>query len=185
RYGETDGGEHNRERYHAWRYRDYVIDAFNSDKPYNTFVREQLLGDLMDKNDPKLSAASGFLSAGPWDQVQAEINKDKIMAMTQRMDELDDMVTTTFHTFQALTVNCARCHDHKFDPIPSRDYYKLTSVFQGVGFGTRKVATAEAIAEYDRLAKPVLQRINEVKSKLADVEDPVRSKLLRAKYEAF
>jgi len=137
RFGETDGGEHNYERFNAWRYRDYVIQSFNTDKPYPQFIREQIAGDLLDPHNPEMVAATGLLVAGPWDQVSAELNKDKLMAATARMDELDDMVTTTFHTFQAMTVNCARCHDHKFDPIPTRDYYRLTAVFRGVGFGSR------------------------------------------------
>jgi mono/diheme cytochrome c family protein len=184
RFGETDGGEHNYERKHAWRYRDYVIDSFHNDKPYNQFIREQLTGDLIAPQDPTMVAATGFLVAGPWDQVSAELNKDKLMAATARMDELDDMVTTTFHTFQAMTVNCARCHDHKFDPIPTRDYYKLTAVFRGVGFGNRKIATSEQEAEYDRLSKPVRTELDSVKQALAKIEDPVRTQLLRAKYIA-
>jgi cytochrome c553 len=185
RFGETDGGEHNYERFHAWRYRDYVIRAFNEDKPYDRFIREQIAGDILAPHDPWMVAATGFLVAGPWDQVSAELNKDKLMAMTARMDELDDMVTTTFHTFQAMTINCARCHDHKFDPIPARDYYRLTSVFAGVGFGNRKVATPEAEAQYESVAKPLRDRLEALKRSLAALEDPVREPLLRAKYMAF
>jgi hypothetical protein len=185
RFGETDGGEHNYERPHAWRYRDYVIDALNQDKPYSQFVREQITGDLLAPHDPGMVAATGFLVAGPWDQVSAELNKDKVMAATARMDELDDMVTATFHTFQAMTVNCARCHDHKFDPIPTRDYYRLTAVFRGVGFGNRRVGTPEREAEYERRAKPVRGEIEEVRREIAAVEEPVRSRLLREKYVAF
>ncbi|MBL8296130.1 MAG: DUF1549 domain-containing protein, partial [Bryobacterales bacterium] len=113
RFGESDGGEHNNERFTAWRYRDYVIDAFNSDKPYTQFIREQIAGDIIDANNPKLVAATGFLVAGPWDSVTKQINRDELMRKTIRQDELDDFVTTTFATFQGLTVNCARCHDHK------------------------------------------------------------------------
>ncbi|HEU0121141.1 MAG TPA: DUF1549 domain-containing protein, partial [Bryobacteraceae bacterium] len=94
RFGETDGGEHNFERFHAWRYRDYVIDALNRDIPYTQFVREQLTGDLLAPKDPRLVAATGFLVAGPWDSVSAELNRDALMKKTARMDELDDMVTT-------------------------------------------------------------------------------------------
>jgi Protein of unknown function (DUF1553)/Protein of unknown function (DUF1549) len=185
RFGETDGGEHNYERFHAWRYRDYVIRSFNEDKPYDRFIREQIAGDLIDPDNPEMVAATGFLVAGPWDQVSAELNKDKVMAATARMDELDDMVTTTFHTFQAMTVNCARCHDHKFDPIPTRDYYRLTAVFRGVGFGNRKVATAEMEKQYEEAAKPVREELDRVKRGLASIEDPVRLRLLKAKYIAF
>ncbi len=185
RFGETDGGEHNYERMHAWRYRDYVIRSLNEDKPYDQFIGEQIAGDLLDGDNAELVAATGFLVAGPWDQVSAELNKDKVMTATARMDELDDMVTTTFHTFQAMTVNCARCHDHKFDPIPTRDYYRLTAVFRGVGFGNRKVATPEIDKAYDMAAKPIRDELDVVKHSLAAIEDPVRFRLLRDKYIAF
>ena len=185
RFGETDGGEHNYERWHAWRYRDYVIDAFNQDKPYPQFIREQIAGDLLEPESPRMAAATGFLVAGPWDQVSAEINKDKIMAMNARLDELDDMVTTTFHTFQALTVNCARCHNHKFDPIPAKDFYKLTAVFRGVTFGTRTVAPAADVAAYDARVKPLKQELAALQSALGKIENPVLARLQRARWETF
>jgi hypothetical protein len=185
RFGETDGGEHNYERPNAWRYRDYVIHSFNSDKPYPQFVREQIAGDLIAPQDPQLVAATGFLVAGPWDQVQAELNKDKVMTMTQRADELDDMVTTTFHTFQALTVNCARCHDHKFDPIPARDYYRLTAAFAGVGFGNRPVAPAESIAAHAAQLAPLKRELDSAKAALKALEEPLRIRLLEPRYRAL
>lgn len=185
RFGETDGGEHNYERMHAWPYRDYVIDAFAKDKPYTEFIREQIAGDILYPEDPKKMAATGFLVAGPWDQVSAELNKDKILAMTARVDELDDMATTTFHTFQALTVNCARCHDHKFDPIPSKDFYRLTAVYSGVTFGTRKVASEAELKAYDERVKPVKEKLAAVNRQIADIEDPVRARLLKQRYEAL
>ena len=185
RFGETDGGEHNYERLHAWPYRDYVISAFQSDKPYNQFIREQIAGDLLDPGNAKMIAATGFLVAGPWDQVSAELNKDKILAATARVDELDDMATTTFHTFQAMTVNCARCHDHKFDPIPSKDFYKLTAVFGGVTFGTRRVASDSEVQAYEAQAKPLRDQLSTLNRQIADIEDPIRTPLLRARYQAF
>jgi mono/diheme cytochrome c family protein len=185
RFGESDGGEHNFERFHAWRYRDYVIDALNADKPYSQFVREQLTGDLLAPDDPKMVAATGFLVAGPWDSVSAELNKDAAMKKTARMDELDDMVTTTFHTFQALTVNCARCHDHKFDPIPTKEYYQLTSVFGGVGFGTRQVVTAEDKKRYEAEVKPFNTELAKVQRAIDEIELPVKSRLLRDKMIAY
>jgi mono/diheme cytochrome c family protein/microcompartment protein CcmK/EutM len=185
RFGETDGGEHNFERPNAWPYRDYVIRSLNDDLSYKDFIREQIAGDLLAPNDPQKVAATGFLVAGPWDQVQAEINKDKAMAMTQRMDELDDMVTTTFHTFQAMTVNCARCHDHKFDPIPTRDYYSLTAVFAGVGFGNRRIADDKVVTVYEAKVKPLRDELAKAKSNLAAIEDPKRIKLQRERYQAY
>ncbi len=185
RFGETDGGEHNYERFHAWPYRDYVIDAIRNDKPYNQFIREQIAGDLLKPGDPMSVAATGFLVAGPWDQVSAELNKDKNLALQARMDELDDMVTTTFHTFQALTVNCARCHDHKFDPIPTRDYYRLADVFQTVGFGTRTVAAQDVQDAWKTRTQPIRDRLKRLQASLADIEQPVRAKLLYQKYQDF
>jgi hypothetical protein len=185
RFGETDGGEHNNERFTAWKYRDYVIDAFNSDKPYNQFLREQVAGDVIAPNDPKIIAATGFLVAGPWDSVTKKINNDELMRRTIRQDELDDMVTATFATFQALTLNCARCHDHKFDPIPTRDYYRLTGVFNGAGFGERETATAEQKASRDAALAPLRKEMDEVRKKLGAIEDSTRARLLAAKYEAL
>jgi hypothetical protein len=185
RFGETDGGEHNYERPHAWRYRDYVIDSFQRDKPYNQFIREQLAGDLLDPARPAMVAATGFLVAGPWDQVQAEINKDKIMAMTQRMDELDDMVTTTANTFLGVTVNCARCHDHKFDPIPQRDYYRMTAVFAGVGFGNRRVGESADLEAYDRALIPLRKRLDDIQRQIAEKEEPARRQILEPKFRAL
>jgi mono/diheme cytochrome c family protein len=185
RFGETDGGEHNYERPHAWPYRDYVIEALNADKPYDQFIREQVAGDLLKPGDPDMAAATGFLVAGPWDQVSVELNKDKVMAAMARMDELDDLVSTTFHTFQALTVNCARCHDHKFDPIPTKDYYRLTALFQGVGFGTRRVAGDEELKRFEARAQPLRDAVRATRTQLANLEDPVRAVLLGPKIRAF
>ncbi len=184
RYGETDGGEHNRERPNSWPYRDYVIDAFNSDTPYNQFVREQIAGDILSPNDPSKIAATGFLVAGPWDQVSAELNQDPVMKKTARMDELDDMVNTTCSTFLALTVNCARCHDHKFDPIPAKDYYRLTSVFSGAGFGERSVASPSETSKYEEIAGPLREAVGKIRAELDDIEDPVTARLLAPKYRA-
>ena len=185
RFGETDGGEHNIERKYAWPFRDYVIDAFNRDKPYDQFVREQIAGDLIAPTDPTMVAATGFLVSGPWDSVSAKLNKDGTMRMIQRMDELDDMVTTTAASFLGLTVNCARCHDHKFDPIPTRDYYRMAAAFNTAGFGDREVSTAAQRADKEMLAGPIRKELEPVRKELAALEDPVRAKLLYAKLEAF
>jgi len=185
RFGETDGGEHNIERKNSWPYRDYVIEAFNQDKPYNQFIREQLAGDLIAPADPKMAAATGFLVSGPWDSVSAKSNKDITMVKIQRTDELDDMVTTTAASFLGLTVNCARCHDHKFDPIPTRDYYRLSAAFNTAGFGDRDVASAEQREARKKLTAPINKELEPVRKELATLEDPVRTRLLYAKYEAF
>jgi len=185
RFGETDGGEHNFERMNAWPYRDWVIESLNGDKPYDQFIREQIAGDLLSPGDPKMVAATGFLVAGPWDSVSAVLNKDDALRQQARMDELDDMVTTTAHSFLALTVNCARCHDHKFDPIPTRDYYRMTAFFSAVTYGEREVATDEQRKLRDAYTRPLREQLDAAKKKLAAIEDPVRTRLLLARYQAF
>ncbi|MBK5294782.1 MAG: DUF1549 domain-containing protein, partial [Acidobacteriia bacterium] len=183
RFGETDGGEHNNERFTAWRYRDYVIAALNQDKPYDQFVREQIAGDVLAPDDINSVAATGFLACGPWDSVTKMINKDELMRRTIRQDELDDMVTTTFATFQGLTVNCARCHDHKFDPIPTRDYYRLTAVFQGAGFGDRQIASPDQRDQREALLAPLRRQMSAARKELSTIEDAVKTRLLLAKLE--
>ncbi len=129
RYADTNGFETNRERKTAYHYRDYLIESFNADKPYDQFIREQLAGDAFG-----VDAATGFLVAGAYDIVKApDIN----LTLMQRQDELADMVNTTGTAFMGLTVGCARCHNHKFDPILQKDYYSMQAVFAGVNHGER------------------------------------------------
>ncbi len=137
RYGESHGYEQNHLRPNAWPYRDYVIRAFNSDKPYNEFVTEQLAGDIVGKGDPEREAATGFLVAGIHDTVG---NSTEEGTRQQRSNDLDDMVSTTAATFLGLTVNCAKCHDHKFDPIAQKDYYRMAAVFADVRHGERALS---------------------------------------------
>lgn len=130
RYADTNGFETNRERKTAYPYRDYIIDAFNSDKPYDQFIREQLAGDALGTD-----AATGFLVAGTYDIVKG----DPVLNAMQRQDELADMVNTTGTAFMGLTMGCARCHNHKFDPILQKDYYSMQAVFAGVNHGERPI----------------------------------------------
>jgi mono/diheme cytochrome c family protein len=125
RYAETNSFERDGAKPHAWRYRDYVIRAFNDDKPYDQFIREQLAGDEISPATPERLIATGFYRLGLWDDEPA----DRLQA---QYDALDDLVTTTGQVFLGLTINCARCHDHKIDPIPQRDYYSLLAFFHGV-----------------------------------------------------
>jgi hypothetical protein len=135
-FAETHGHDQDRVRPHAWRYRDYLIDAFNADKPYARFVQEQIAGDVLFPNQPQLMPALGFLAAGPWDESSLrDIREDTIDREVGRYLDRDDMIATAMGTFTSLTVGCARCHDHKFDPIPTEDYYRLQAVFAGVGRG--------------------------------------------------
>ena len=132
-YADTHGHSQDRPRTNAWPYRDYLVRSFNNDKPYARFVEEQLAGDVLYTNDPEGIVALGFIAAGPWDdssQVYITENSfDKRQA--QNLDR-DDMVSTAISTFVSSTVHCARCHDHKFDPIPQKEYYNLQAVFAGI-----------------------------------------------------
>jgi len=132
-FAETHGNDQDRIRTNAWPYRDYLIRSFNEDKPYARFVREQLAGDVLFPNDPLATVALGFIAAGPWDESSLrDIREDTIDRQIGRYLDRDDMVTTTMSTFASSTVHCARCHDHKFDPISQEDYYSLQAVFAGV-----------------------------------------------------
>ena len=135
-FAETHGHDQDRVRPNAWRYRDYLITAFNADTPYARFVQEQIAADVLFPDRPELVAALGFLAAGPWDESSLrDIREDTIDREIGRYLDRDDIVTTVMNTFQGLTVQCARCHDHKFDPITQLDYYRLQAVFAGVGRG--------------------------------------------------
>src|SRR5262249_15399291 len=137
-YGDTHGYDKDKRRDHAWPYRDYVIGAINSDVPYGRFIREQVAGDVLAPGDPKGIIATGFIAAGPWDFVgHVELREGTVDKLKARLLDRDDMVTTVFSAFQSLTVGCARCHDHKFDPIPQREYYRLQAIFAGVERGDR------------------------------------------------
>ena len=121
RYADSGGFEGDRDRPYAWRYRDYVISAFNADKPFDQFVREQLAGDEIAPNSPEALVATGYLAVGPQDIVMQNAKN--------RADELDDLVATTGAAYLGLTTACARCHDHKYDPIKQTDYYRLQAIF--------------------------------------------------------
>jgi hypothetical protein len=146
RFGESQGFEYDRIRDNAWRYRDYVITAFNTDKPYDRFIREQLAGDVLEPVTQEGIVATGFLVAGPWDQAGSGASSASIRAMV-RESEMEDMVGTIGQTFLGVTLNCARCHNHKFDPIPQRDYYRVKAVFDGIHHGDRSVLGTAEIAE--------------------------------------
>ena len=156
RFAESNGFETNRERPNGWRFRDYVIAAFNDDKPYNQFVREQIAGDALG-----VDVATGFLVGGPVDIVGSP---DITLTSQQRADEIDDMVGTTGTAFLGLTLGCARCHSHKFDPISHREYYSMAAIFSGVKHGERALPlpkdSREVITKMDA-------RIKELETRLA------------------
>src|SRR5262249_43063208 len=133
-------------RSNAWPYRDYVVHSFNDDKPYSRFVREQIAGDVLFPDSADGIVALGFLAAGPWDFVgHVELRESTLdKAITRNLDR-DDMVRTVMNTFVSLTVQCARCHDHKFDPIMQEEYYSLQAVFAAVDRADRPYDADPAI----------------------------------------
>ena len=132
-FAETHGHDQDRIRPNAWPYRDYLIDSFNRDTPYARFVQEQVAADALFPDEPRLAVAQGMLAAGPWDESSLrDIRDDSIDRLIGHYIDRDDMVTTVMSTFASATVHCARCHDHKFDPISQEDYYSLQAVFAGV-----------------------------------------------------
>ena len=162
RFAESNGFETNRVRYNAWPFRDYVIESFNSDKPYDLFVTEQIAGDAIGDE-----TGTGFLVAGTFDLVKSpDIN----LTLMQRQDELADIVNTTGTTFIALTLGCARCHDHKFDPITQKDFYSLQAVFAGVQFGERALRRQRTSAEEQEL-KMLEMQLSQTDSELKSLRD--------------
>ncbi len=165
RFAESDGFETNRARANAWPYRDWVIEALNADMPFDRFVREQLCGDRLGAD-----AATGFLVGGPVDRVKSP---DPVLTANQRADELHDIVSTTSSAFLGITVGCARCHDHKFDPVPQADYYRVKAVFAGVRHGERAIRPPDDAARLARIA--VLEReLEPVVRRLAELQPPAR-----------
>ena len=131
RYADSAGFSNDYPRPHAWRYRDYVVRAFNADKPYDQFVCEQIAGDELKPNDPDHVIATGFLRMGPWEHTAMSV------AAVTRQQYLDDVVNSVGVTFLANELRCAKCHDHKFDPIPTKDFYRMQAVFGSVSFQDR------------------------------------------------
>jgi hypothetical protein len=169
-YADTHGFERDQLRPNAWRYRDYVIDSFNADKPYDQFIKEQIAGDALASDSRSTNHASlGFLSAGPWDFVGQVETKSDMLKRAARALDLDDMVTQTLTATMGITINCARCHDHKLDPITQEEYYRLWAVFAGVKRGDRELDPAESkrlADEKARLSKELAQTRTQI-AKLA------------------
>ena len=160
RYADTHGFEVNTERPNAWPYRDYVIRAFNRDTPYDQFIREQLVGDALGGD-----AATGFLLTASV-LLPGQIGADDVSKRLARQDSLDEIVVNLGQTFLGLSVGCARCHDHKFDPITARDYYAMQAFVAGVEYGERELRTPEAAAAR-REAEQLKTRLAELGRQLA------------------
>ncbi len=176
RYAETNSYERDGAKPNAWRYRDYVIRSFNDDKPYDRFVREQLAGDELADGGADGLIATGYYRLGLWDDEPADRDQS-------RYDGLDDIVATTSQVFLGLTVDCARCHDHKLDPIPQKDYYRFLAFFQNVnhyrnGGPTDEVpllGTPEAHQAYDAANRDLGQKRDEVQAAVSALEAEFRA----------
>ncbi|QDT25247.1 Planctomycete cytochrome C [Gimesia panareensis] len=177
RFGESNGFERDQPRENAWHYRNWVIRALNEDLPYDQFVRQQLAGDLLEPDDPGAVKATGFLVAGPHDVV---IPQSKLMRATMKQDELEDIVGVTAQTFLGLTVNCARCHDHKFDPISQQEYYQFAAALSGVAHGERNLPDPA----YEKAQRDLVQRektLRDVQGQLFQLEALARQRVLASR----
>ncbi len=197
RYGESHGYDKDKARFNAWPYRDYVIRSFNDDKPWSRFVREQIAGDALYPGDPDGVIALGFVAAGPWDFIaHFEVGEGKLDGRIAKHMDRDDMVSAVFNTFMSATVQCAQCHDHKFDPVSMEDYYRLHSVFAAVDRADRvydldpeivkkrrrlQDENASLAAEQRRLDQSVEKaggvRLAQLRSKIKELEKSPKAKL--------
>lgn len=190
RYAETNSFERDGAKPFVWRYRDYVIRAFNADKPYDQFVREQLAGDELDQVTPDSIIATGYYRLGQWDDEPA----DPELAM---YDDLDDIITTTSQVLLGTTMNCARCHDHKIDPIPQTDYYRFLAFFRNIQrYGVRsaesvekasvrRIATADEQRRHAEELKRHAARIAEIDAAMQAIVDRVRDDFSNVERDEF
>jgi len=179
RFAESDGFKSDDIRPNAWRYRDYVIRAFNDDKPYDRFVSEQLAGDELAPDDLEARVATGFLRLGPYEENARDV-------LDQRSNVLNDVTDVTGQVFLGLTFACARCHDHKYDPILQADYFRLQAFFAGLAFtDDQPLATAAAQAEHDEQMRKWEEATTEPRRQLAEIEAPYRAQLRADKRTVF
>ncbi|MGE0413979.1 MAG: DUF1549 and DUF1553 domain-containing protein [Verrucomicrobiales bacterium] len=182
RYSESQGFERDKFRPNAWRYRDYVIGSLNGDKPYDLFAREQIAGDVLEPVSREGIIATGFLVAGPWDEV-GNSQASPVMKARVREEELEDLVGTVGQTFLGVTINCARCHDHKFDPIPAKDYYAFKAVFEGIWHGERTILPPVELTRVNPEVEKLKTRLAKVTENLKDASpaaaSPERDRLQR------
>lgn len=190
RYAETNSYERDGDKPFVWRYRDYVIRSFNDDKPYDRFLKEQLAGDELPNRTPETLIATGYYRLGLWDDEPADPEQ-------ARFDDLDDIVSTTAQTFLGLTVGCARCHDHKIDPIPTKDYYRMVAFFRNVNrYGVRSnesvaeaslrpISSPEEQKRYAAESAVFKAKLDELDGKIVAVEKVVRPVLQGGERDDF
>ena len=179
RYADSSGFEQDYDRPNAWRYRDYVIRAFNQDKPYDVFLKEQFAGDEIDNRTEETLIATGFLRAGPRVAFREKDNPER------RYEYLDDLIATTGRGVLGLTVHCARCHNHKFDPIPQRDYYSLVTTFYGYVETTHPLVSKPEADAFEQKTKDVDARQAALKSQIKQIEAPYEKQLRQQAYTKF
>ncbi|MBI3409922.1 MAG: DUF1549 domain-containing protein [Planctomycetes bacterium] len=183
RYAETNSFERDSAKPFIWRYRDYVIRAFNEDKTYNQFIREQIAGDELDQITPDTLIATGYYRLGIWDDEAP----DKLLAF---YDDLEDIANTTGQAFLGLTVGCARCHDHKIDPFPQKDYYRFLAFFHNIRrYGDkgdlRPIGSPEEIKKLQSEIAAIKKRLSETEKQIAEIEDAVKPKLAGGERDDF
>ena len=178
RFGESQGFERDKLRPNSWPYRDWIVDALNRDMPYNEFVRQQIAGDVLYPGQPDPTIATGFLVAGAWDEV-GNSQQSAAMKRVVRQDELEDLAAAVGQTFLGLTVNCARCHDHKFDPVTQKEYYQLTAALAGVRHGEREVVSIAAQKRSVELRDEIEQR----RQQIAAIDGTARQRILNKRNE--
>jgi hypothetical protein len=178
RYAESNGYERDGAKPSAWRYRDYVIDSFNHDKPYDRFLMEQLAGDEMAGSNAEMQIATTFMRLGTWDDEPAD-------PMVDRYDQLDDVLGTAATAFMGVTLRCARCHDHKFEPFTQEDYYRMLAVFEPLkrprdsrDEHDRFVGTREEIAAYEAACAKPLAEIAALEKKIEEQKKAIRERVL-------
>ena len=175
-YADSGGYERDFDWPTMWRYRDYVVDAFNNDKRYDDFIREQIAGDEIAPNSAAAHVATGFLRMVLDNNVKDE---------RTRMDELDDNVATTAQTFLGMTVQCARCHNHKFDPIPQKDYYQMQAVFFSTVGVDYPLVPQSVVAAHKAENASIAERQEPLKARIAELEKPRRDALFETKLDSL
>ncbi len=189
RYAETNSFERDGDKPFVWRYRDYVIKSLNDDKPYDQFLKEQLAGDELPDATPEALTATGYYRLGQWDDEPSDHEQ-------ARFDELDDIVSVTAQTGLGMTVNCARCHDHKIDPISQKDYYKFVAFFRGVtrygGEGRnveenslRPISSKEEQERFAKESEEFKKNLSDLNKQLDDIEKTVREGFENVEKEDF
>ena len=171
RYADSDGYEQDVDRENAWRYRDYIVNAFNSDKPYDEFITEQIAGDELDETTHESRIATGFLRAGPRVNFREKDNPER------RWDYLDDVIATLGRGVLGMTIQCARCHDHKFDPILQKDYYSMAASIYGYIETDWPMLPDDQAQEYLTQTAEYDDRVSVIREQIREIEQPYLTEL--------